>query len=116
MPARASTTRRPLYGLGLSETRVNHFLRGRPRNSYVLSTKVGRLLTPSSPEERTGIGKFFDTPSRREVYDYSYDGVMRSFEHSLERLGVDRIDILFCHDLDLSTHGARGSRRLSPSS
>jgi len=94
----------PLYGLGLSETRVNHFLSGRPRNSYVLSTKVGRLLTPSSPEERTGIGKFFDTPSRREVYGYSYDGVMRSVEHSLERLGVDRIDILFCHDLDLSTH------------
>lgn len=96
----------PLYGLGLSETRLNHFLRGRPREAYVLSTKVGRLLQACRPEERTGIGKFFDTPSRREVYDYSYDGVMRSVEHSLERLGLDRIDILFCHDLDPTNHGS----------
>ena len=59
------------------------------------------------PEQRTGIGKFFDTPSRREVYDYSHDGVMRSFEASLERLGVDRIDILFVHDLDIFTHGSQ---------
>lgn len=94
----------PLYGLGLSETRLNHFLRDRPRDSYVLSTKVGRLLQACKPEERTGIGKFFNTPARREVYDYSYDGVMRSVEHSLERLGIDRIDILFCHDLDLVNH------------
>ena len=59
----------PLYGLGLSETRLNHFLRGKARDSYVLSTKVGRLLQPCPPEQRTGIGKFFDTPSRRENYD-----------------------------------------------
>jgi D-threo-aldose 1-dehydrogenase len=58
------------------------------------------------PEERTGIGKFFETPSRREVYDYSYDGVMRSSEASLERLGVDRVDILFVHDVDIFTHGS----------
>src|SRR5690606_23394445 len=69
----------PLYGLGLSETRLNRFLRGKKRDDYVLSTKVGRLLKVCAPEERTGIGKFFDTPSRREVYDYTYDGVMRSF-------------------------------------
>jgi D-threo-aldose 1-dehydrogenase len=94
----------PLYGLGLSETRLNHFLRGRARDSYLLSTKVGRLLRACRPSERTGIGKFFDTPSRQEVYDYSYDGVMRCVEHSLERLGTDRIDILFCHDLDLFNH------------
>ena len=67
----------PLYGLGLSETRLNHFLRERSRDSYVLSTKVGRLLRACPPEQRTGIGKFFETPARREVYDYSYDGVMR---------------------------------------
>lgn len=97
----------PLYGLGLAETRLNHFLRGRPRDDYVLSTKVGRLLEVCAAEERTGIGKFFDTPSRREVYDYSYDGVMRSFEISLERLGVDRIDILFAHDLDIFNHGSQ---------
>jgi len=94
----------PLYGLGLAETRLNHFLRGKPRDSYVLSTKVGRLLKVSPPSERTGIGKFFDTPSRREVYDYGYDGVMRSLEDSLERLGVDRVDIIFAHDLDFSNH------------
>jgi len=97
----------PLYGLGLAETRLNQFLRGRPRDDYVLSTKVGRRLRIVAPEARTGIGKFFDTPARREVYDYSYDGVMRSFEDSLERLGIDRVDILFVHDLDIFTHGSR---------
>jgi D-threo-aldose 1-dehydrogenase len=94
----------PLYGLGLSETRINHFLRGKKRKDYVLSTKVGRLLKLSAPEERTGIGKFFDTPSRKEIYDYSHDGVMRSFEASLERLGVDDMDILFVHDIDVFNH------------
>lgn len=97
----------PLYGLGLSETRLNHFLRGKPRDSYVLSTKIGRLLSVCRPEERTGIGKFFDTPNRKEVYDYSYDGVMRSVEFSLERLGIDRIDVLFAHDVDIFTHGSK---------
>jgi D-threo-aldose 1-dehydrogenase len=97
----------PLYGLGLAETRLNRFLRGRPRGEYVLSTKVGRLLRPCAPERRTGIGKFFETPTRREVYDYSRDGVMRSFEASLERLGADRVDILFVHDLDVFTHGSK---------
>jgi D-threo-aldose 1-dehydrogenase len=97
----------PLYGLGLSETRLNPFLRGKKRDDYVLSSKVGRLMRACPPEQRTGIGKFFDTPSRQEVYDYSYDGVMRSFEASLERLGVDRIDILFVHDVDIFTHGSK---------
>lgn len=97
----------PLYGLGLAETRLNHFLRGRPRDGYVLSTKVGRLLDVCPPTERTGIGKFFDVPSRRERYDYSYDGVMRSLDFSLERLGLDRVDILFAHDLDIYTHGGQ---------
>lgn len=95
----------PLYGLGLSETRLNHFLRDKKRKDYVLSTKVGRLLEVCAPENRTGMGKFFNTPSRREVFDYSYDGVMRSLEFSLERLGVDAIDIVFVHDCDVFTHG-----------
>ena len=95
----------PLYGLGLSETRLNHFLRGKPRADYVLTTKVGRLLRScQAGEDRDGIGKFFDVPARREIYDYGYDGVMRSFEASLERLGVDRIDVLLAHDLDIFTH------------
>ncbi len=97
----------PLYGLGLSETRLNHFLRGKKREDYVISTKAGRLLKVCKPEERTGIGKFFDTPTRREVYDYSYDGVMRSFEASLERLGLDRVDTLLVHDLCIFTHGTK---------
>jgi D-threo-aldose 1-dehydrogenase len=97
----------PLYGLGLSETRLNGFLRGKKRDDYVLSTKVGRVMQVCAPEERTGIGKFFDTPNRREIYDYSHDGVLRSFEHSLERLGVDRVDILFVHDVDIFTHGTK---------
>jgi len=97
----------PLYGLGLSETRLNPFLRGRRREDYVLSTKVGRLLKASPPEQRTGIGTFFETPSRVEVYDYTYDGVMRSLEFSLERLGADYVDILYAHDLDVFTHGSR---------
>jgi D-threo-aldose 1-dehydrogenase len=96
----------PLYGLGLSETRLNRFLRTKNRNEYVLSTKVGRYLQVCPPEERTGIGKFFDTPIRREVYDYTHDGIMRSIENSFERLGIDRIDILFAHDLDVFNHGS----------
>jgi len=94
----------PLYGFGLSETRLNRFLRDKPRDKYVLSTKVGRLLQACPPDQRDGVGKWFDVPSRKEQYDYSYDGIMRSFEFSLERLGQNRIDILFVHDLDLSNH------------
>lgn len=97
----------PLYGLGLAETRLNRFLKGKRRDDYVLSTKVGRIMQVCPPDQRTGIGKFFETPSRREVYDYSYDGVMRSLDASFERLGVDRIDILYVHDLDIFTHGTK---------
>lgn len=100
----------PLYGLGLSETRLNQFLRTKKRKDYVISTKVGRLLSVCPPAERTAIGKFFDTPSRREVFDYTYDGVMRSLEFSLERLGVDEVDILFVHDIDVFTHGSETVR------
>ncbi len=97
----------PLYGLGLSETRLNRFLRGKPRDEYVLSTKVGRLLRAATEATRDGHGKWFDVPARNEVYDYSYDGVMRSLEFSLERLGLDRVDILFAHDLDVFNHGSQ---------
>jgi D-threo-aldose 1-dehydrogenase len=99
----------PLYGLGLSETRLNRFLRGKPREDYVLSTKVGRWLKACAPEERDGFGKWFEVPARQEVYDYTHDGVLRSVEFSLERLGVDRIDILYAHDLDVFNHGTQGA-------
>ncbi len=94
----------PLYGLGLSETRLNAFVRTKPRDEYVISTKVGRLLRVVPPDQRNGIGKWFDVPNRTDVYDYSYDGVMRSLDSSLERLGLDRVDILYAHDLDIFTH------------
>lgn len=97
----------PLYGLGMSERRVGDFLRTKNRDDYIVSTKAGRLLRVCPPEDKTGIGKFFDTPNRREVYDYSYDGVMRSFEASFERTGLDRFDILFVHDVDIFTHGSK---------
>ena len=100
----------PLYGLGLAETRLNGFLRGKPRQDYIVSTKIGRLLRVCPPDQRTGIGKFFDTPSRKEIYDYSYDGVMRSLEFSLERLGLDHVDILLAHDLDVFTHKSVAAR------
>ena len=108
-PAAATTIPRRSTALGLAETRLNRFLRGKKRDDYVLSTKVGRLLQVCPPDQRTGIGKFFETPSRREQYDYSHDGVMRSVEFSLERLGVDRIDILYAHDLDIFTHGSQAA-------
>jgi len=97
----------PLYGLGLSETRLNGFLRPKPRDSYLISTKVGRLLDVCKPHERSRQNAFFETPSRRERYDYSYDGVMRSLEFSLERLGLDTIDIVLAHDVDIATHGSK---------
>ena len=91
----------PHYGLGLSEQRLGASLRGRPRDEYVLSTKVGRLLeeNPAYAGERDTEG--FDVPAtlvRRR--DYSRDGVLRSLESSMARLGVDRIDIAFVHDAE----------------
>lgn len=93
----------PHYGQGLSERRVGDALRRPDRCDYVLSTKVGRLLVPAGhAQERHGFVSPmpFDT-----VYDYSYDGVMRSFEDSLQRLGLDRIDILLMHDVGRATLG-----------
>lgn len=96
----------PLYGLGLSENRLGRILRQKNRSEYLISTKVGRLLEPCEPGQ-SNAGIFVNTPQRRFVYDYSYDGVMRSFEESLSRLGLDRVDILFVHDVDGPNHGGR---------
>lgn len=70
----------------------------------MISTKIGRHLQPCRPEHRDGLGKSFEIPARREVYDYSYDGVHRSLEASLERTGLDRIDVLYAHDLYVANH------------
>jgi D-threo-aldose 1-dehydrogenase len=99
----------PLYGLGLSETRLNRMLRSKPRDEYVLSSKIGRLLKAVPPGQGDGEGKWVDVPSRKEVYDYGYDATLRSLEFSLERLGVDRIDILYAHDLDIFNHGTQAA-------
>ena len=90
----------PHYGLGLSERRLGAFLAGKPRDEYVLSTKVGRLIRPADrPMSQDDQG--FAVPGDRErVRDYSRDGVLRSVEESLTRLGLDRIDILYIHDPD----------------
>ena len=97
----------PYYGRGLAETRLNRFLRGRERNDYVLSSKVGRILQRTSPDRMVRQTHYFDTPARDIIYDYSRDGILRSVEQSLERLGVDRIDLLLVHDIDPITHGSR---------
>jgi D-threo-aldose 1-dehydrogenase len=99
----------PLYGFGLSEHRFGAALRDKPRDSFVLSTKVGRLLEPGHPDTLDH-GPFESSLPFAEVYDYGYDGVMRSVEHSLHRLGIYRIDILLVHDLDVWTHGSEDAR------
>ena len=92
----------PHYGLGLSERRLGEVLRTRPRDEYVLSTKVGRILEPiAHPEPGALDEEGFDVPrAYRRRWDFSGDGVRRSIEESLDRLGLDRIDIAFLHDPD----------------
>jgi D-threo-aldose 1-dehydrogenase len=92
----------PHYGLGLAEERLGASLAGYPRDEYIVSTKVGRVLEPAEPGgPATDRANLFDVPAtRRRVLDYSRDGVLRSVEQSLERLGLDRIDVLFVHDPD----------------
>jgi D-threo-aldose 1-dehydrogenase len=96
----------PLYGFGLSEERFGRALSARPRDSFVVSTKIGRVLRDCAPQDVPHVG-FHETPARTFDYDYSYDGVLRSFEASLERLRLDRVDVLLVHDVDVFTHGSR---------
>lgn len=101
----------PHYGQGLSERRIGDALRPHQQHDYLLSTKVGRLLRPAGyAAERRG---FFSPMPFDIVHDYSYDGVMRSFEDSLQRLGLDRIDILYMHDIGAMTHGEDNDRLFS---
>jgi len=96
----------PMYGAGLAERRMGDFLRDRPRDDYVLSTKVGRLLVPDRAHALERYGDMRAMPFRYE-FDFTYDGIMRSFEHSLQRLGLERIDILYLHDLGRFSQGQR---------
>jgi D-threo-aldose 1-dehydrogenase len=90
----------PHYGLGLAERRLGRLLAGVPRDRFVVSTKVGRLVRPLAPGETADAEGFADSPPARRVWDLSGDGVRRSLEESLERLGLDRVDILLLHDPD----------------
>ena len=93
----------PLYGYGLSERRMGDFLRMKPRQDFLLSTKVGRLLKPGIRNLQTDIYAGSTLPFYAE-FDYTYDGAMRSFEDSLQRLGMDKIDIVYIHDIGDDTH------------
>jgi aryl-alcohol dehydrogenase-like predicted oxidoreductase len=90
----------PHYGLGLSERRLGRVLRDYPREEFVVSTKVGRLLEPVADVGEMDPEGFAVPASHRRVFDYSRDGVLRSMESSLERLGLDRIDVVLIHDPD----------------
>jgi D-threo-aldose 1-dehydrogenase len=94
----------PLYGHGRSERRVGAALAGRPRDELVLATKVGRLLRAGAPPDDSrlsgGLDRWPDAPPVNPVFNFSYDGVLRSVAESLERLGLDRVDVLHIHDPD----------------
>ena len=94
----------PMYGHGLSEARLGAALRWRPRDEFVISSKVGRVLTPA-PRASIDFRPWVDGLPNRMRFDYSYDGTMRSLEDSLQRLGLERIEIVFIHDCDVFTHG-----------
>src|SRR4051794_25153629 len=102
----------PHYGNGLAEHRIGTALRRVPRDSVVLSTKVGRVMAPRPTTAAGGRGPAPTSPGfagglpHKASFDYSYDGAMRSFEQSLLRLGTDRVDVLLIHDVDVWTHGA----------
>lgn len=94
----------PYYGFTRSERRLGEALRCYPRDEYVISTKVGRVLLPDAGVSPGECG-WADPLPYRPHYDYSYDGILRSYEDSLARLDIGRIDILFVHDIGRATHG-----------
>jgi len=94
----------PFYGYGRSELRMGAALREKPRDSYVLSTKIGRILHALKPGEKPPADfRENGLPGFAPEFDYTYDGVMRSLEHSHFRLGISRIDIALVHDVDFWT-------------
>ena len=97
----------PHYGIGHSERRFGAFLRGRPRSTFTLSTKVGRYLVEQDPAGRTD--EAFQVPAtHRRVVDFTRDGVRRSLEDSLSRMGMDRVDVLYLHDAEPHFEAALG--------
>ncbi len=100
----------PLYGHGRAERIAGHVLRTKPRNEFVLSTKVGRLLRPEAAGQPSD---FAETEGLGPVFDFSRDGVLKSLDESLERLGLDRVDVVYVHDpedhLEQALHEAQPS-------
>lgn len=92
----------PLYGYGLAEQRTGRALSTKPRDGFVLSTKVGRLLVSAEVDTQLGPGEaiFLGAPPLVPRFDFSADGVMRSLRESIERLGIDRVDVVYIHDPD----------------
>ncbi|TCS78420.1 aldo/keto reductase [Pectinatus cerevisiiphilus] len=101
----------PHYGSSLAELRLGLALRNLKRNDFILSTKVGRLLMPRTEDGLQNGNEFYDENPFNRVYDYSYDGIMRSYEDSIRRLGTRRIDILYVHDIGKYAHGATPEER-----
>ncbi|MBJ7539384.1 aldo/keto reductase [Marinomonas sp. C1424] len=94
----------PHYGAGLAERRMGVALEAMSRDDIFLSTKVGRVLHPDKNSHKKDADHYVEASPFDREYDYSYDGIMRSFEDSLQRLGVSRIDMLFMHDIGELTH------------
>jgi D-threo-aldose 1-dehydrogenase len=102
----------PFYGHGLSEQRLGRFLRAAPRPGGIVSSKVGRSLKPagSRPTPETG---YVETAPFEPYFDYSRDAVIRQVEGSLQRLGLDRLDLAFVHDIGVLTHGVAHGQRFA---
>lgn len=94
----------PHYGHGMSERRLGDFLRQYDQDEYIISTKVGRILTPLDRPVAEMNG-FVNPLPFKQTFDYSYDGIMRSVEGSFNRLGLNKLDILYVHDIGDVTHG-----------
>lgn len=101
----------PFYGQGISEHRFGTILRRSPRENFVLSTKVGRWMKPA-PQGRTKTSRFVGGLQFDVMPDYTYDGIMKSFEHSLIRLGLARVDVLLVHDADAWGYGRERAEEL----
>lgn len=94
----------PMYGHGLSEMRTGHSLRWKDRDDFILSSKVGRVLKPARRQD-INFEPWTNAAPFTMHFDYSYDGIMRSFEDSLQRMALEHMDICFIHDIDVFTRG-----------
>lgn len=101
----------PQYGGGIAEERLGAALRRRGRDEFVISSKVGKLVRTTGPDAGPG-SLFRNGPPHEIVFDYSHDGVLRSLEATLQRTGLDRIDVLFIHDVNRKYHGPNVTERL----